>query len=97
MNAITDSDQYEILLSNTEHYDVIVIGTGPGGEGAAMMCAKDGKSVLAIEKFSEVGGSCTHWGTIPSKALRHMVHRITMYENDPMFHAAVDRSKITRI
>ena len=54
-------------------YDVIVIGAGPGGEGAAMQAAKRGKSVLMIERHCRVGGGCTHWGTIPSKALRHTI------------------------
>lgn len=52
-------------------YDVIIIGSGPGGEGAAMTCAKEGKKVAVCEEFSLVGGSNTHKGTIPSKALRH--------------------------
>lgn len=52
-------------------YDVLIIGSGPGGEGAAMTCAKEGKRVGIVEEFSLVGGSNTHRGTIPSKALRH--------------------------
>lgn len=52
-------------------YDVIVIGSGPGGEGAAMYCAKHGKTVAVCDEFSLVGGSNTHKGTIPSKSLRH--------------------------
>jgi len=58
-------------------YDVVVIGTGPGGEGAAMQAAKEGKSVGVIEKYDLIGGGCTHWGTIPSKALRHSIFRMT--------------------
>lgn len=52
-------------------FDVIIIGSGPGGEGAAMTCAKQGKKVAVCDEFSLVGGSNTHKGTIPSKALRH--------------------------
>ncbi len=52
-------------------YDVFVIGSGPGGEGAAMTCAKQNKKVAVCDEFSLVGGSNTHRGTIPSKALRH--------------------------
>lgn len=54
-------------------YDVIVIGTGPGGEGAAMKCAKSGKRVAVIEDNPLVGGACTHKTTIPSKALRQTI------------------------
>jgi NAD(P) transhydrogenase len=52
-------------------YDLIVIGSGPGGEGAAIKAVKEGKSVAICDHFSDIGGSCTHRGTIPSKALRH--------------------------
>ncbi len=52
-------------------YDVIVIGSGPGGEGAAMYCTKHGKKVALCDEFSLVGGANTHKGTIPSKSLRH--------------------------
>ena len=52
-------------------YNVIVIGSGPGGEGAAMKCTKEGLHVAICDHFSMIGGSCTHTSTIPSKALRH--------------------------
>lgn len=52
-------------------YNVIVIGSGPGGEGAAMKCTKEGLHVATCDYFSMIGGSCTHRNTIPSKALRH--------------------------
>jgi NAD(P) transhydrogenase len=56
-----------------ERFDIVVIGTGPAGEGATMMAAKSHKRVAVVERHFEVGGGCTHWGTIPSKALRHAV------------------------
>ncbi len=68
-----------------KEYDVIVLGSGPGGEGAAMTCAKAGKSVAIIDKSEEVGGGCVHWGTIPSKTLRHMIWRYQMMKQDPIF------------
>lgn len=61
----------------SEHYDVIVIGTGPGGEGAAMQACKEGKRVAVVERYALIGGGCTHWGTIPSKALRYSIFRMT--------------------
>ncbi len=61
-------------------YDLIVIGSGPGGEGAALKAAKEGKSVAIVDDFSEVGGRCTHLSTIPSKALLHTVRNLS-YEN----------------
>lgn len=56
--------------------EVAVIGTGPGGEGAAMMAAKNNLNTVVIERYVDVGGGCTHWGTIPSKALRYSVKQL---------------------
>ncbi|NRA19946.1 MAG: Si-specific NAD(P)(+) transhydrogenase [Oceanospirillaceae bacterium] len=66
-------------------YDVVVIGSGPAGEGAAMNSAKHGKKVAIIEEQQAVGGNCTHKGTIPSKALRHSVKQIVEFNTNPMF------------
>lgn len=66
-------------------YDAIVIGTGPGGEGVSMQLAKAGKKVAVVERYEAVGGGCTHWGTIPSKALRHSVSRLIEYNSSPLF------------
>ncbi|WP_162063561.1 Si-specific NAD(P)(+) transhydrogenase [Vibrio taketomensis] len=72
-------------MPGSNHFDVIVIGSGPGGEGAAMGLTKAGLNVAIIEKEISVGGGCTHWGTIPSKALRHAVSRIIEFNNNPLF------------
>ena len=66
-------------------YDVVVIGSGPAGEGAAMNASKLGKKVAIIEQQQAVGGNCTHKGTIPSKALRHSVKQIVEFNTNPMF------------
>lgn len=67
------------------NYDVVVIGAGPAGEGAAINAAKDGKKVAIIESRNQVGGNCTHLGTIPSKALRHSVRQIMQFNQNPLF------------
>lgn len=63
-----DSGRF-IRAPRREHYDLIIIGSGPGGQRAAVQACKLGKSVIIIEK-QRIGGSCLHLGTIPSKALR---------------------------
>ncbi len=78
-------------MSNLD-YDVVVIGTGPGGEGAAMQAAKLGRKVAIIERYERIGGGCTHWGTIPSKALRHAIFKMTDFQADPRFRAAEAQS-----
>jgi dihydrolipoamide dehydrogenase len=50
-------------------YDVIVIGSGPGGYVAAIRCAQLGLKTACIEKYATYGGTCLNVGCIPSKAL----------------------------
>ncbi|EIC83719.1 Si-specific NAD(P)(+) transhydrogenase [Serratia sp. M24T3] len=72
-------------MSQNYHFDAIIIGSGPGGEGAAMGLVKQGSRVAVIERYNNVGGGCTHWGTIPSKALRHAVSRIIEFNQNPLY------------
>ncbi len=58
------------MSSRESHYDIIVIGSGPGGQKAAVQGAKAGKKVALVERERKVGGSCVYQGTIPSKSLR---------------------------
>mgnify|MGYP001545971420 FL=1 len=67
-------------------FDIAIIGTGPGGESAATSLTGKGKRIAIIEKDSAVGGGSTHYGTIPSKALRHAVERMQEIESNPLFH-----------
>lgn len=59
--------------------DVLVIGTGPAGQKAAIQCAKLGKSVMVVEKERYLGGACLNTGTIPSKTLREAILDLTGY------------------
>lgn len=49
-------------------FDIVVIGSGPGGHVAALKAAKRGKSVAVVER-AELGGVCLNWGCIPTKAM----------------------------
>ena len=62
-------------VSLAETFDVVVIGSGPAGQKAAIQAAKAGKRVAVIERDRQVGGSCVHTGTIPSKSLREHAMR----------------------
>ena len=54
-------------------FDLVVIGSGPGGQRAAIQAAKLGRSVAVVERTQAVGGVCVNTGTIPSKTLREAV------------------------
>lgn len=66
-------------------YDVVVIGAGPAGEGAAMKMVKEGRRVAMVDDRGRLGGNCVHVGTIPSKALRQTVWNLMRYQRDPLF------------
>ena len=61
-----------------QKYDLCVIGTGPAGQMAAIEAAKLGKRVCAIERMQTIGGVAINTGTIPSKALREAILRVTV-------------------
>ncbi len=58
-------------MSQAQHFQLVVIGSGPGGYTAAFRAADLGLKVLLIEKYSAIGGVCLNVGCIPSKALLH--------------------------
>ena len=61
-------------------YDLIVIGSGPAGQRAAIQGAKLGKRVALVEKREVVGGACINTGTIPSKSMREAVLHLSGYQ-----------------
>ena len=64
-------------MEHTYDFDLAVIGSGPGGQKAAIMAAKLGHKVCVIDSKSMVGGVCVNTGTIPSKTLREAVLYLT--------------------
>ena len=64
-------------MAHTYDVDLAVIGSGPGGQKAAIMAAKLGRKVCVIDHKGMVGGVCVNTGTIPSKTLREAVVYLT--------------------
>lgn len=71
-------------MKQKKQYDILVIGSGPAGESAAMNAAKKGRRVAVISDREKVGGNCTHLGTIPSKALRQSVKQVMQFSSNPL-------------
>ncbi|MGF1645564.1 MAG: Si-specific NAD(P)(+) transhydrogenase [Kineosporiaceae bacterium] len=77
-------------------YDLVVIGSGPGGQKAAIAAAKLGRRVAVVERKHMVGGVCINTGTIPSKTLREAVVYLTGMSQRDMYGASYRvKSEIT--
>ena len=70
-------------------YDIIVIGSGPGGYVAAIRAAQLGKQVVIVEK-AELGGVCLNWGCIPTKALLKSAQVFSYCKNAAHYGVAVE-------
>ena len=66
-----------VTLVYVYDFDILVIGSGPGGQKAAIAAAKLGRKVAIVERKDMVGGVCLNTGTIPSKTLREAVLYLT--------------------
>jgi NAD(P) transhydrogenase len=83
-------------MGSTQEYDLVVIGSGPGGQKAAIAAAKLGKSVAVIERGLMLGGVCVNTGTIPSKTLREAVVYLTGMSQRELYGASYRvKEKIT--
>ena len=77
-------------------YDLVVIGSGPAGQKAAIAASKMGKKVAVVERSMSVGGACLHHGTIPSKTLREAVSYLSGVRQRELYGAAYRvKDKIT--
>ncbi|HUO35011.1 MAG TPA: Si-specific NAD(P)(+) transhydrogenase [Candidatus Acidoferrum sp.] len=70
-----------------QNYDLIVIGSGPGGQRAAIQGAKAGKRVAIVERQTTVGGVCVNTGTIPSKTMREAVLHLSGFYSKNFYGA----------
>lgn len=83
-------------MSSPQEYDMVVIGSGPGGQKAAIASAKLGKSVAVVERGQMLGGVCVNTGTIPSKTLREAVLYLTGMSQRELYGASYRvKEKIT--
>jgi len=78
-------------------YDLLVIGTGPAGQKAAVQAAKLGKKVGIVERKEVVGGVCINTGTIPSKSLREAVLYLSGFRQRSMYGAGYRLKKTITI
>ncbi len=69
-------------MSAPRVFDLVVVGSGPGGQKAAIQGAKAGKRVAVVEAARRVGGACVHYGTIPSKTLREIAVRLRPFRDE---------------
>ena len=69
-------------------WDLIVIGSGPAGQKAAIQAAKLGRKVALVERRHMVGGVCTNTGTIPSKTLREAILYLTGWHQRGFYGAS---------
>ena len=65
-------------MQEIHHYNIVVIGSGPAGEKAALLASKLKKQVALIDKSPHLGGASLHTGTIPSKSLRETVMHLAL-------------------
>jgi NAD(P) transhydrogenase len=83
------------VTASERRYDLIVIGSGPAGQRAALQAAKLGRRVMVVERRSVLGGVCTHTGTIPSKTLREAILHLTGYRMHDVYGKwSMDRNDI---
>ena len=68
-----------------QQYDLVVIGSGPGGQRAAIQAAKAKKRVAVVEKLTMVGGVCINTGTIPSKTMREAVLHLSGFYHQAFY------------
>ncbi|HWN91063.1 MAG TPA: FAD-dependent oxidoreductase, partial [Verrucomicrobiae bacterium] len=71
-----------------QRFDVVVVGTGPGGYVAAIRCAQLGLSVAAVED-DRPGGVCLNWGCIPTKALLRNAEVVGLFQRAEEFGVTV--------
>src|SRR5215469_4391544 len=77
-----------VKVPPSDSYDLLVIGSGPAGQRAAIQAAKLNKRVALVERKTVIGGVCINTGTIPSKTLREAVLYLSGYRLRDLYGAS---------
>ncbi len=86
---LVEADAAEAAAEDSAYqFDLLVIGSGPGGQRAAIQAAKLGKRVGLIERSPTLGGACIAYGTIPSKTLRETILHLSGYRERGIYGAS---------
>lgn len=85
----------ERTLTEELSFDLIVIGSGPSGQKAAIQASKLGKNVLIIEKDADPGGNSLYTATIPSKTFREAVLTLTRFHEQRFLRQPYQRGSVT--
>ena len=85
-------------MTGTDHFDLVVLGSGPAGEKGAAQAAYFGKKVALVERARQVGGASVHTGTLPSKTLRETALYLTGFRRRELYGMSLrlDRKKSLR-
>jgi len=75
-------------------YDLVVIGSGPGGYSAAIRAGQYGLKTAIVERHSKLGGTCLHVGCIPSKALLHASELFDYFQNCEEYGISCDNLRL---
>lgn len=77
-------------VRDVNEFDLVVIGSGPGGERAALQAASFGKHVAIVERAPEPGGAAVHTGTLPSKTLRETALYLSGHRKRELYGVGVN-------
>jgi len=75
-------------------YDLLVIGSGSGGNVAANIAAKDGKKVAIVDEAPKLGGECPNWACVPTKALLRAAEHYRMAKNAGDYGISTGKLKV---
>ena len=77
-----------------KNFDVVIVGSGPGGYVAAIRAAQLGLKTAVVEMYKQPGGTCLHWGCIPTKALLRSAEVLETVRHAATFGVRTEKPKL---